>query len=139
MHNQPQTDVEHSSPLLVNATAEVDKVGTNIRIDGLRVESSDREPNYDENGVPEIMSDTRVRFRFFGEGFTNRTIVTLTEVSNVYRGSCILPASGQYRVQEGSAMGHTMVVEMMVPRGKTSFYFCTKNKEDDSETSEVNT
>lgn len=139
MQNEPQHE-NNNEPLPEASSSVLSKayrIGSAIRIDGLRVESADRDPNYDEDGVPEIMSETRVRFRFFGEGFSNRTVVTLTEVKNVYGGSCILPASGQYRVQEGSIEGRTMVVEMMVPRGKTNFYFCTKNKEEDSETSEV--
>lgn len=111
--------------------------GTDIFIVGLRVESSAQHVEYDDHGVPELMSETLVRFRFFGSGFSNRTVVTLTEVKNKYGGSCILPAAGQFRVEEGSVAEHTMVVEMLVPKGKTGYYFCTKNLEVDNEQGQV--
>lgn len=126
-----------NEPTSVAPTTIDPRIGADIRIDGLRVESSDRQANYDDDGVPELMSATPVRFRFFGAGFSTRTVVTLTEVKNNHGGSCILPASGQFRVQENSVQPHTMVVEMLVPRGKSSYYFCTKNLEEDNATSEV--
>lgn len=136
VHNEPRHNTEQL-PDASSIASKSSQIGLDIRIDGLRVESADREPNYDEDGVPEIMSDTRVRFRFFGSGFSNRTVVTLTEEKNVRGGSCMMTASGQYRALENSVESHTMVVDMVVPRGKTNFFFCTKNKEEDSGTTEV--
>lgn len=111
---------------------EKDSAGDNIiRVDGIRVETSDREATYTDGGVPELMSYTKVVFRFFGTGFSEKTIVTLTEVKNIYGGSCILPATGQFGVVSGSIAAHTMLVEMMMPKGAAFFYFCTKNAEAD--------
>lgn len=135
VHNEPATN--EKLPEASATAAKADPAGADIRIIGLRVESSAQPANYDDNGVPELMSATPVRFRFFGSGFSSRTIVTLTEVKSIYGRACILPATGTFRVEEGSVKANTMIVEMQVPKGKTSYYFCTKNAEDDITTADV--
>lgn len=127
VHNEPS-----AAPSATPSLAVPLQLGPIIRIDGMRVEHSASAATYTEDGVPELMGHTAVTFRFFGSGFSNRTIVTLTEVASVYGGACIQPASGQFRVQPGSLVGNTMLVEMLMPKGKTFFYFCSKNAEDDS-------
>lgn len=118
---------------------ERDAAGDNvIRVVGIRVETSDREATYTDGGVPELMAYTKVVFRFFGSGFSEKTLVTLTEVKNIYGGSCILPATGQFPIVPGSVSGQTMLVEMLMPKGQGYFYFCTKNAEADG-TNQVST
>lgn len=135
VHNEPATD--ETLPEASATSTKADPDGAKIHIIGLRVESSAQPANYDENGVPELMSATSVKFRFFGSGFSTRTIVTLTEVKSKYGRACILPATGTFRVEKDSVTTNSMIVEMQVPKGKTSYYFCTKNAEDDITTADV--
>lgn len=102
-----------------------------IRIDGVRVETSDRDASYTDEGVPELMSFTKVVFRLFGTGFTEKTVITITEVKNQYGGPCILPAAGQFRAIAGSIGRNTMLVEILMPKSDTYFYFCTKTAEEE--------
>lgn len=131
VHNEPKKSQESGKELSsASKPVEKDAAGDNdIRIDGIRIETSDREATFTDGGVPELMAYTKVVFRFFGSGFSERTLVTLTEVKHKYRGSCILPATGQFGVVPGSITEHTMLVEMMMPKGESYFYFCTKNAE----------
>lgn len=101
----------------------------NIRIIGLRLESSDSDPTFTEDGVPELQSTQKATFRLFGHGFSERTVVTFTEEAGVYGGSCQLPSSGQFRVIKDSVEADTVLVETVMPKGSTDFYFCTKEAE----------
>lgn len=100
-----------------------------IRIIGLRLESSESEAGYTDDGVPELMSSKMATFRLFGHGFSERTVVTFTEEIGVYGGSCQLPSSGQFRVIKDSVQRDTVLVETFMPKGSTDFYFCTKEAE----------
>lgn len=104
-------------------------VPPNIRIIGLRLESSESPPTYTADGVPELMSNTKATFRLFGYGFTEQTVVTFTEENGAYRGSCQLPSSGQFRVIKDSVESDTVLVETTMPKGVNDFYFCTKEAE----------
>lgn len=104
-------------------------VPPNIRIIGLRLESSETPATYTEDGVPELMSSKKATFRLFGFGFSERTVITFTEEVGVYRGSCQLPSSGQFRVIKDSVEPDTVLVETVMPKGSTDFYFCTKEAE----------
>lgn len=101
----------------------------NIRIIGLRLESSESDPTFTEDGVPELLSGQKATFRLFGHGFSERTVITFTEESGIYGGSCQLPSSGQFRVIKESVEADTVLVETTMPRGSTDFYFCTKEAE----------
>lgn len=132
VHNEPKSKNPESAQELASASkpTEKDAAGDNvIHVIGIRVETSEREATYTDGGVPELMAYTKVLFRFFGSGFSEKTIVTLTEEERFYGGSCILPATGQFSVVSGSVTGQTMLVEMMMPKGASFFYFCTKNAE----------
>lgn len=98
----------------------------NIRIIGLRLESSESSAGFTDDGVPELLSSKMATFRLFGFGFSERTVVTFTEEIGVYGGSCQLPSSGQFRVIKDSLELDTVLVETFMPKGTTDFYFCTK-------------
>lgn len=100
------------------------------RIDGIRIETSERDPSFTDEGVPELMSGKKAVFRLFGSGFSDRTVITFTEEQNVYGGSCLLPASGQFKVKPESLERNTVLVEVVMPKGDTFFYFCTKTAEE---------
>lgn len=101
----------------------------NIRIIGLRLESSESTATYTDDGVPELLSSKLATFRLFGVGFSERTVVTFTEEVGIYGGSCQLPSSGQFRVKKESLQPDTVLVETYMPKGTTDFYFCTKQAE----------
>lgn len=126
---QPESDELHAAPKIAAAAATPNTAP--IRIDGLRVETSDRDASYTEEGVPELMSFTKAVFRLFGTGFTEKTVVTITEVKNQYGGPCILPAAGQFRAIAGTVDRNTMLVEILMPKSDTYFYFCTKMAEEE--------
>lgn len=49
-------------------------------IEGLRIESSDKEPIHGDEGIPRILAGTNAVIRLFGQGFTNDTVITFTDV-----------------------------------------------------------
>lgn len=105
-----------------------------IRIDGMRVESSDKTVEYDDENIPELITKTNARLRLFGCGFTDQTVITFTKQINDREGACLLPASGQFRVISTGLLEYTALVDIVVPNAdQTPYYFCVKNAEDSLE------
>lgn len=105
-----------------------------IRIDGMRVESSDKSVEYDDDNIPELITRAKARLRLFGCGFTDQTVITFTQQVNDRNGACLLPASGKFKVQTDGLLEYTAVVDIVVPNAdETPYYFCVKNAEDSSE------
>lgn len=105
-----------------------------IRIDGMRVEASDKTVEYDDENIPELITNTNVRLRLFGCGFTDQTIIAFTKQVNDRDGACLLPASGQFKVASEGLLEYTAVVDIVVPNAdQTLYYFCVKNAEDSVE------
>lgn len=102
-----------------------------IRIDGMRVLSADKSIEYDIEDIPELITRTHARLRLFGCGFTDQTVITFTRQSNERNGACLLPASGQFKVESDGLLEYTAVVDIIVPAAEESpYYICVKNAED---------
>lgn len=100
----------------------------------MRVESSDKGVDYDEENIVELITHTKVRLRIFGCGFTDHTVITFTKQINDRNGACLLPASGQFKVEIDSLQEYTALVDIIVPSADlTPYYFCVKNAEDSTE------
>lgn len=68
-----------------------------LRIEGLRIESSDKGVEM-ENGVPDIISNSNAVLRLFGSGLTVNTVITFTHEIHKYQGSCQLPSTERFKV-----------------------------------------
>lgn len=105
-----------------------------IRIDGMRVVSTDKSIEYDDENIPELIARTKARLRIFGCGFTDHTVVTFTKQMNDRNGACLLPASGQFKVESDGLLEYTATVDIVVPVAEsTPYYFCVKNAEEEME------
>lgn len=51
-----------------------------IHIEGLRVDTADKEPHHDEKGIPRILTGTKAVIRLFGTGITNDTLIAFIDV-----------------------------------------------------------
>lgn len=102
-----------------------------IRIDGIRIVSSDKEVNYDDDNVPHLYTRTNARLRLFGCGFTDHTVITFTQEANDREGSCLLPASGQFKVLSEDLFEYTAIVDVVIPNAEpTPYFICVKNAEE---------
>lgn len=101
-----------------------------IRIYGVRIEGSDKKPESTDDGVPELMVDTKVTLRLFGYNFKKDMYITLTEERHNYDVPCVLPATGQFKVKDNSVGSNTVLVDIIMPKGTTFFYLCAKNADD---------
>lgn len=100
----------------------------------MRVESADQSVQYDDENIPELITRTNARLRLFGCGFTDHTVITFTKQMNDKNGACLLPASGQFKVETEGLLEYTAVVNIIVPNAdQTPYYFCVKNAEDSIE------
>lgn len=125
----PDTD-DTASRFYQNIVRSVDQQKGNIRIDGLRVENSDKSVSYSDDGLPEFIAASRVTLRLFGSGFTEDMMIAFTEESNSRGGACLGLAGGKFPVQKDGLKDHTAVVDIMVPIAiKTPYYVCAKNKD----------
>lgn len=51
-----------------------------IHIEGLRIDTADKEPSHDEKGIPRILAGTKAVIRLFGTGITKDTLISFTDV-----------------------------------------------------------
>ncbi|GBP32700.1 Metal transporter CNNM2 [Eumeta japonica] len=75
-----------------------------LRIQGLRVEESDKEPKVVEGGIPSVLADTKMTLRLFGEGLTDRTVIAFTHDILDYDQPCKFMVKGEYMVGNSSAV-----------------------------------
>lgn len=68
-----------------------------LKIEGLRIESSEKGTDI-EDGIPDIISDSKAVIRVFGTGLTENTVITFTHETNTYGGSCQLPSTEKFKV-----------------------------------------
>lgn len=105
-----------------------------IRIDGMRIESAGKTVEYDDENMPVLITRSNVRIRLFGCGFTDQTVIAFTKQMNDRNGACLLPGSGQFKVESDGLLEYTAVVDVIVPVAEpTPYYFCVKNAEDSVE------
>lgn len=99
-----------------------------IRIDGMRIETSEHEVSYDENNVPEFISRTKATLRLFGCGFTDQTMITFTQDANNRNEGCLIPSAGQFRVRPQELLEYSAIVDIIVPNAEKSYYYlCVRN------------
>ncbi|XP_053693544.1 unextended protein [Sabethes cyaneus] len=114
--------------------------GKNLVIFGFRVEHADKEPTFDDDAVPSVLSHSTVTLRLFGQGLSEETVVVFTQEPNVFGGSCLVPVTRIFHVVPGSAFDNTALikVEFPLPIEGNYFYICAKydsNTRDDRQQS----
>lgn len=102
-----------------------------IRIDGMRVESTQHSADFDDDNIPNFITKTKARLRLFGCGFTDHTVITFTQQANDRQGACLLPSSAQFQVLEEGLLEYTALVDINIPVADADpYYLCVKNAED---------
>lgn len=69
-----------------------------ISINGLRIESSDYDPKY-EDGVIFLLAQTKAKFRLFGEGLTSNMQIAFTTIEAEGGGICEFPSADIFKVR----------------------------------------
>lgn len=103
---QPTTEASETSELNVTnpesiAPAEANPIstpGSKIKLLGLRIEESDKEPRIVDEMIPSVLRNTVFMLRMFGEGFTKDTVIAFTHVPESYGSRCHFLLSGTYKV-----------------------------------------
>nr|CAI5830517.1 unnamed protein product [Callosobruchus analis] len=102
-----------------------------IQVYGLRLEHAYKDPDFDENGVPDVLAYKPHQIRLFGEGFTPSMLVTFTAGKD----HCLLPAGNIFHVDSDTFSNTTVVLTFTLPPlgGEETFYICVKDGSDDPE------
>uniref|UniRef100_A0A1B0D3X4 Uncharacterized protein n=1 Tax=Phlebotomus papatasi TaxID=29031 RepID=A0A1B0D3X4_PHLPP len=117
---------ENQEKMLQNLNKTVHMKHAIIRIDGFRVEQSEKEPRVSDNGIPELMSDTQVLLRIFGTGFTDNMEIVLTSKPNPFGGPCLVTSTEAFPIIRGSVTNRTALVHIIVPHVSGDLFFCAK-------------
>lgn len=136
LFNRDQFNRDRRNPPVIPTTVRSDNKcrAGEIRIDGMRVEASEKPIEYDDENIPELITRANARLRLFGCGFTDQTVITFTKQLNDRNGACLLPASGRFKVETEGLLEYTAVVNIVVPNSDPMpYYFCVKNAEDSQE------
>jgi len=103
------------------------------RVNGLRVETADRDPKYGDDGVPVLLAHSDVVLRMFGTGFDNYTRITVTRTPGALGNDCEFPVSDGFPVEASSISEFSALVRFHVPvvtHPGASYYLCVKNGQD---------
>ncbi|XP_073964411.1 unextended protein-like [Choristoneura fumiferana] len=100
-----------------------------VKIEGLRVEESEKEPKTIEGGIPSVLANTKFNLRLFGQGFTKRTVIAFTEAALGYDKPCKFLVPGEYLVVPDSVTPTSALFEVTAPQPiqDTKIYICAKN------------
>ncbi|XP_043524362.1 unextended protein [Frieseomelitta varia] len=99
------------------------QIHTDVFIEGLRIEISEKDPSYREDGIPEILAGSKTVIRLFGFGFTEDTWITFTD-EPAERGSiCDKIKSNAFLMK--NVRNNTATVDVVLPLG-SPFYICVK-------------
>ncbi|XP_072943230.1 unextended protein-like [Epargyreus clarus] len=120
-----------TSPVSSLGVKETKSNGTKIKLKGLRVEESVKEPHIVDGMIPSVLRETLFSMRLFGEGFTNETVIAFTHAPENYGTLCHFLLTGEYKVK--SADEESAVFELMSPPPLEDykFYICAKNPMDE--------
>ncbi|EFN86431.1 Metal transporter CNNM2 [Harpegnathos saltator] len=112
-----------NDPLTQPDDSETSQNDTDMHIEGLRVEMADKEPSYNDEGIPEILVGTKAVIRLFGTGITKDTLITFTDVPAKRGTVCDKIKSNEFRVEK--VEGSTATISVILPPG-SPFYICAK-------------
>lgn len=77
---------------------EVANVTGHIKVLGLRVEESAKEPKIVDGMIPTVLSNTQFTLRLFGENLSSNTIIAFTHFPSNYGSQCDHLLNGEYKV-----------------------------------------
>ncbi|KZC10512.1 Metal transporter CNNM2 [Dufourea novaeangliae] len=100
-----------------------EEVHTEAFIEGIRIETSDKDPSYRNDGIPEILAGSRAVIRLFGSGITEDTLVTFTDEPSKRGTICDKIKSNEFPVK--NVHNNTATIDVVLPLG-SPFYVCIK-------------
>lgn len=101
-----------------------------LQVIGLRVETADRDPSYDVDGVPVLLAYSQAVLRIFGTGFNNYTRLAVTQIPGARDDHCEFPVAEDFPVEADSLSEFSALVKFRVPGVSgpgSSYYVCIKN------------
>lgn len=69
-----------------------------VRVEGIRIERADKDPSYTEEGIPELLADTKTTIRLFGTGLSNQTVIAFTNIPGDRGDFCDKVGAAEYQV-----------------------------------------
>ncbi|XP_011258942.2 metal transporter CNNM4 [Camponotus floridanus] len=96
---------------------------TDSHIEGLRIETAEKEPSHSDEGIPEIRAGTKAVIRLFGTGITPDTLIAFTDKPAERGTVCDKIKSDEFPVE--NIQKTTATVRVVLPLG-SSFYVCVK-------------
>ncbi|XP_063899219.1 unextended protein [Helicoverpa armigera] len=138
----PETTMTPEVPAVQDAVPEQNSTDTSlgpkisqpsgpIKLMGLRVEESDKEPKIVDELITSVLRETHFYLRLFGDGFTNDTIIAFTHTPAQYGDTCDHLLNGEYKVSYAESDSALFYLLAPPPLDDYRFYICAKNSEKD--------
>ncbi|KAJ8703796.1 hypothetical protein PYW07_013090 [Mythimna separata] len=102
-----------------------------IKLMGLRVEESDKEPKIVDELITSVLRDTHFFLRLFGENFTNDTTIAFTHTPAPYGNTCDHLLNGEYKVLFAESDSALLNIIAPPPLDDYRFYICARNSDKD--------
>ncbi|EEZ98477.1 unextended protein [Tribolium castaneum] len=100
-----------------------------LQIMGLRLEVHEKEAEYDEDGIPEVLAEAEHTIRIFGINFAKSMVVTFTDRKSTPDRSCQFPKSPrEFPLIKGSFSSVTGRIKIKLPAmgDADTLYICAK-------------
>ncbi|KAG5682249.1 hypothetical protein PVAND_011613 [Polypedilum vanderplanki] len=99
-----------------------------IKIIGFHIMETAKEPELDD-GIPVIKAGTKVKIRFFGSGFSNKTKLGLTTETLGYGEKCHKIITDTYQVQANDKSN--VLAELTLPEETLTLFICVSSSDGD--------
>ncbi|XP_033215511.1 metal transporter CNNM4 isoform X2 [Belonocnema kinseyi] len=101
------------------------KTETDIRIRGVRIETSEKHTEYDDNGVPHVLINRQIVIRIFGTGITEDVEIAFTNTRAKRGDKCESLQTEKYPVE--SVEDNTALVSVKFPH-TAEYFICANHK-----------
>ncbi|CAK1554455.1 unnamed protein product [Leptosia nina] len=114
---------------IVDDTQTNPKVPSNVtlRVMGLRVEESEKEPKIVDGMIPSVLREREFTLRLFGEGFTEDTTIAFTHHPQEYGTPCRFLIDGEYKILKAESDSGLFKLLAPPPLDDYKFYICATN------------
>lgn len=96
--NASESSLGAKANTTTTTTATINLSNTTVRVMGLRIEESTKEPKLVDEVIPSVLRETLFTMRLFGEGFTDETVIAFTHMPEKYGTPCHFLITGEYKV-----------------------------------------
>ncbi|XP_045489776.1 unextended protein [Pieris rapae] len=129
--NEDKREKRQANATVPDEEEKPDKTKAVIKLLGLRVDESEKEPKIIDGVIPSVLSEKEFVLRLFGEGFTEDTTIVFTSHPQEYGTSCHFQYGTYYKTSKLEGDSAIFKLKVPEPEQDLTFYICASNNATD--------